>query len=106
MNELTLKEVCGKYGVSRRAVQGYEQAKLVSFTGRNKYGYLLYNQEAQERICMIKRYQEFGFTINEIRFLIDSEPEEKRKMLVKQRDKLKEEIIRLEQAVSMIGEMI
>lgn len=46
----TLKEVCTELGVSRRAIQGYEAVGLVKATRKNKYGYLLYNQYAQERI--------------------------------------------------------
>ena len=42
----TLSEVCSVLEVSRRAVQGYENAGLVSATGKNKYGHLLYDEEA------------------------------------------------------------
>ena len=49
----TLSEVCSVLEVSRRAVQGYESAGLVKAAGKNKYGYLLYDEEAQQRIkCM------------------------------------------------------
>lgn len=50
MSEMTLQEVCNTVGVSRRAVQGYEKAGLVSATDRNKRGYLLYDEKAQEKI--------------------------------------------------------
>lgn len=46
----TLKEICSELGVSRRAVQGYDAAGLVKATNKNKYGHLLYNRRAQERI--------------------------------------------------------
>lgn len=49
VNEMTLKEVCIAIGVSRRAVQGYEKAGLVSYTRKNSKGYLLYDKDAQER---------------------------------------------------------
>ena len=61
----TLKEVCTELGVSRRAVQGYEEAGLVKATRKNKYGYLLYNQYAQERIERIKFLQDLGFSLKE-----------------------------------------
>lgn len=35
MEEKTLHEVCEIYGVSRRAIQGYEKAGLVSASGRS-----------------------------------------------------------------------
>ena len=68
----TLKEVCTELGVSRRAVQGYEEAGLVKATKKNKYGYLLYNQREQERIETIKFLQDLGFSIKEIGLLIDA----------------------------------
>lgn len=35
---MTLREVCNKTGVSRRAIQGYEKVGLVLSSGKNKYG--------------------------------------------------------------------
>ena len=43
--------------------------------GKNKYGYLLYNQKAQERIERIKLFQDLGFSIKEICILIDAPKE-------------------------------
>ena len=60
---ITLREVCENVGVSRRAVQGYEQAGLVTPTGKNKRGYLLYSAEEQEKIRQIKFFQEMGFLL-------------------------------------------
>ena len=68
----TLNEIHMETGVTRRAVQGYEQAGLVSASDRNKYGHLLYDEDAQKRITRIRFYQELGFTIREIKGLIDA----------------------------------
>jgi DNA-binding transcriptional MerR regulator len=68
----TLHELCDELRVTRRVIQGYEKAGLVSATGRNKYGHLLYNEKAQERIVQIRMYQQLGFTIREIKELIDA----------------------------------
>lgn len=67
-----LREVCDELKVSRRAIQGYEKAGLVSPTDRNKYGHLLYDDKAQKRIETIKLYQQLGFSIKEITQLIDA----------------------------------
>lgn len=69
MEEKTLKEVCELVGVTRRAIQGYVDAGLVVSTGRNKYGHLLYDESAVEKIKEIKLYQDFGFSIKEIQVL-------------------------------------
>ena len=72
----TLSEVCSVLEVSRRAVQGYENAGLVSATGKNKYGHLLYDEEAQWRIKQIRLLQQLGFRVKEIKDIIDAPAEE------------------------------
>ena len=69
---MTLTEIDKAMGVTRRAVQGYEKAGLVTRCGRNKYGHLLYDVTAQNRIARIKFYQELGFSLKEIKELIDA----------------------------------
>ncbi len=71
-HEMTLREMCDVLGVSRRAVQGYEEAGLVAHTGRNKYGHLLYDDAASRRVERIKFYQSLGFHIREIQGFIDA----------------------------------
>ena len=70
--DMTLREVCTATNVTRRAVQGYEKAGLVQASGRTKRGYLLYNEETQERIRQIRLYQQLGFSIKEITEIIDA----------------------------------
>lgn len=72
MEYLTLREICEQTGVSRRAIQGYEKAKLVSSVGRNGRGHLLYDKKSKERIQLIKLFQQLGFTIRDIQKIIDS----------------------------------
>ena len=84
MDELTLRQVCNVVNVSRRAVQGYEKARLVSATGKNERGYLLYDDYARERIRMIKLFQDMGFTVREIKEIIDG-PDEKLKAALEKR---------------------
>ena len=49
MQQKTLREVCNMVGVTRRAIQGYEKIGFVASAGKNKYGYLLYDEEAIEK---------------------------------------------------------
>ena len=88
--ENTLREVCTAVNVSRRAVQGYEKAGLVSATGHNNRGYLLYDEDAQKRIADIRMYQDFGFSIKEIVQIIDAPDEVLKAALVNQLKRLKE----------------
>ena len=103
---MTLKEVCNQVGVTRRAVQGYEKAGLVQAIERNKYGHLLYDENAIEKIQEIKQYQDFGFSIKEIQELQELQKEKQLEMLEKrlplmqlEMQKLKENIGKLEHLI-------
>ena len=67
MELITLKEVCSSTGISRRAIQGYENVGLVRPYEKNKYGHLLYDQETVERIEKIRLYHQIGFKVKEIK---------------------------------------
>ena len=102
----TLREICSEVGVSRRAVQGYEKAELVRASGRNKYGHLLYDKEAEKRIEEIKLYQDMGFKIKEIKALINS-PEAERKVALQNRVLgMREEQKKKERLIQRAYEMI
>ena len=62
----TLRELCEHTGVSRRAIQGYEKAGLMSAAARNERGYLLYDAKTQDRVRMIKLLQNLEFSIREL----------------------------------------
>lgn len=106
MSEKTLREVCNAVGVTRRAVQGYERAGLVSATCRNERGYLLYDEEALEKIKKIKLFQEMGFTIREICEL-DHAPNHVLKVALEIRvEKLRMEHGRVNEMIGVAMEMI
>ena len=106
--KMTLKEVYNHVGVTRRAVQGYEKAGLVKPIDKNKYGHLLYDDNAIEKIKETKKYQDFGFSIKEIKVL-QALPEveylEKLKsqlmLLQSEMQKLKSSIEELEQLIAI-----
>lgn len=68
----TLRQVCAQLELSRRAIQGYEKAGLVTPSRRNKYGHLLYDETEVERIRLIRFYQQLGFQLKEIKNLLDA----------------------------------
>lgn len=108
MKEMTLKEVCELLNVSRRQVQGYEGAHMVSATDRNKYGYLLYNEDAVERIRYIKQHQNFGFALKEIKeMLMMPEKEYISKLEIKYEElkiQLNQLMVRIEELENLIGD--
>ena len=106
MQDATLREVCAKYKVSRRAVQGYEKAGIVKSTGKNKMGYLLYDAATQERIGIIRMYQEIGFSVREIKEIIDAPKISTIPILENQMEKLKKERSRIEEQNEILYDLI
>ena len=105
-NGMTLREICETLGVSRRALQGYEKAGLVTASGRNKYGHLLYDKDAEMRIAQIKFYQQLGFTIKEITRIIDAPEAELRSALEQRVRKLREEKTEMDELIERANQMI
>lgn len=106
MEAMTLREVCNAVGVTRRAVQCYEKEELVSPTGKNKYGYLLYDAEAVKRIQEIRMYQEFGFALKDIRLLLEYSQKEYVEMMERKLAEMRKQLLRLEANIVKVEELI
>ena len=102
----TLRQVCAELNVSRRAVQGYEKAGLVAPSGKNKYGHLLYGEQARERIRLIRFYQQLGFQLKEIKNLLDAPVSVKKAALQAQIKELETEHGRLQELIRQAKEYI
>ncbi len=96
MQEMTLKEVCSVLGITRRAVQCYEHEGLVTATGKNKYGYLLYDVVAINRIREIKLHQDFGFGLKEIKVLFEVTQQEYVELMRERLVKMKKQLVEME----------
>lgn len=103
---MTLREVCSFCGVSRRAVQGYEKMGLAVPSGKTSIGYLQYDEIQQARIAEIKKWQDIGFSLKEIKELIDANPRIKKKAIELQIHKLEEEKKRIDALIQMAMHMI
>ena len=103
---MKLREICETLEISRRALQGYEKAGLVSATGRNKYGHLLYDETAKLRIAKIKFYQQLGFSLKEISSIIDAPDIVVKGALEKQIEKLKNERTETDKLIEKADQMI
>lgn len=106
MKEMTLREVCHMAGVTRRAVQGYEKEGLVMAAGRNKYGHLLYDTYAVERIMVIKMYRDFGFRVKDIKGLLEASGEQYKELLTERLEQMKEQLTELERNISRMEQLI
>lgn len=87
----TLQEIHKTLGITRRAIQGYEEIGLVRASDKNKYGHLLYGENELKRIEKIKMYQEFGFRLKEIKELMDAPNHIVKATLERRVEKLKKE---------------
>lgn len=102
----TLRQVCAELGLSRRTIQGYEKAGLVAPSGKNKYGHLLYGKPEQERIQLIRFYQQMGFPLKEIKSLLEAPDSVKKTVLQAQVKKLEAEHTRLLEVIRQAKEYI
>ena len=66
MEQMTLSQVCKKYHFTRRVIQGYEKEGLIKHSGKNKYGYLMYDEDQIKKIAYIRYLQLNGLTLKEI----------------------------------------
>lgn len=106
MNLITLKELCIQENITRRTIQGYETAGLIQPSSKTKRGYLLYDLKAQERVRKIHMYQKFGFSIQEIQYLMDVSEEILKKNLLLKQNELVEKEKDLEQTILVIKKYI
>lgn len=59
-------------GLSLRTVRYYEEAGLVLPAGRTPGGFRLYDNDAVERLRLIMKMKPLGFTLDEMRLLIET----------------------------------
>jgi len=106
MKKMSLREVCAAAKVTRRVIQGYESAGLVSATGRDARGYLLYDEKALEKIRKIRLFQEMGFSIKEIVELADAPKELLKSALQKRVEELQKENDHINDMIHVAKQMI
>lgn len=70
MGGLTRGELAKRCGVSFEAVRYYEERGLIPTPERTAANYRIYGEETVKRIRFIKRAQQLGFSLNEIRELL------------------------------------
>ena len=68
---LTIGQLAKAVGVRTSALRYYETEGLLAANGRSDSGYRLYKPEAVERLRLIQRAQRLGFSLADIRILLD-----------------------------------
>jgi MerR family mercuric resistance operon transcriptional regulator len=70
METLTTSQLAKNGGVNLETIRYYERQGLLAPTTRTEAGYRIFSSEALRRIRFIKRAQELGFSLNEIKELL------------------------------------
>lgn len=70
MGILKIGQVAAAANVNRETIKYYEKRELIPMPVRSDSGYRLYQESTIEDIRLIKRAQEIGFTLNEIKQLL------------------------------------
>ena len=68
---LKIGEVSKRSGVGVEALRFYEKSGLLDRPSRTYAGYRVYGEEVIERLAFIKRAQALGFSLEEVRRIID-----------------------------------
>lgn len=69
---LHIGEVAERAGLSLRTVRYYEEQGLIAPEGRTEGGFRLYTDEHVDRLLLIKHMKPLGFSIQEMRELLDT----------------------------------
>ena len=68
---MKIGDVASRAGVSVETVRYYERLGVISKAERAVSGYRNFDAEAVQEVCFVKRAQELGFSLDEIRQLLD-----------------------------------
>ncbi len=67
----TIGKVAEQAHVTADSIRFYEREGLISPAGKSEAGYRLYNEEAVRRLGFIKHAQQCGFSLSDIRELLE-----------------------------------
>jgi len=70
MDEMTIGQVSKQADIPIGTIRYYEKRGLLNEPNRSKTGYRLYDESVINRITLIKRAQSLGFSLNEIKKLL------------------------------------
>lgn len=105
-------EVASRADVNKETVRYYEKRGLIPEPDRRRSGYRIFTQRHIDQIRFIKRAQELGFTLSEIKELLelrldaDTDRSEIREEAQKKYQDVTDKIEKLERIRKMLAELI
>jgi Cu(I)-responsive transcriptional regulator len=70
MDNLSISQVAKQAGINLQTIRYYERQELLAPSSRTEAGYRIFSSESVRRIRFIKRAQELGFSLHEIKELL------------------------------------
>ncbi len=101
----TVKEVNRRTGVSVRALHHYDKTGLLKPSGLTSSGYRLYDDTALQRLHSILMFREVGFSLNEIKEILDAPDFDPDEALSQQIKLLELQRERIGKMISLANEM-
>lgn len=95
----TVKEIAQLTHVSVRTLHHYDAIGLLKPTKITDAGYRLYDEAALERLYLILLYREIGFSLKEIRELLDAPDYDRNRILEQQVELLKAKVTHLQNRI-------
>lgn len=68
---MQIGEVAERVGLSLRTVRYYEEIGLVAPVGRSPGGFRIYDEDAVERLALVRDLKPLGFSLEEIRAVVE-----------------------------------
>lgn len=102
----TVGEVAKLANVSVRTLHHYDELGLLIPSERSEAGYRLYTDEDLDRLQTVLFFKELGFSLEEIRDLVDDPAFDRREALIVQRDLIAEQALRFEAMLGLIDKTL
>lgn len=102
----TVGDVAKLAHVSVRTLHHYDELGLLEPSKRSEPGYRLYTDEDLDRLQTVLFFKELGFSLEEIRDLVDDPAFDRREALLVQRDLIAEQALRLEAMLGLIDKTL
>lgn len=102
----SVNEVSKLSGVSRRTLQYYDQIGLLPPSTVKESGYRLYNDDSLRRLWSILFYKELGFSLDEIRLLLDNPIEVEKEIMRQHKQMLLDKQAALQKMIESIDRIL
>jgi len=102
----TVRDVTKISGVSRRTLQYYDEIGLLKPDSVKPSGYRLYSEDNLARLWRILFYRELGFSLDEIKKILEKPPETERTLMEKHQRLLIEKQDRLDKIIQSIDQIL